>query len=1269
MTETTRYTAAFRLTGALAAAVAVEWTEGAAPLASGDGWEACVKLPDGAWRFASHAIGTGAGAHWRGPGLFANIGLRYRLSATGPWSPVSAGRKEIVLVEVSEESAGAPPALTAAQWTAPEALALGDGRSGATVRLLGVGAEALRWTLAETPGEADWSACVPLGDGRWRLEGLAAPGGTTLAGIGLSRRRTAGGAWSPAPSERKALAAPLLLVAPLALLAPSFSGTGVIGAALTLSTGLWSGTPAPAVTWEWLRDGSPIAGATGTRYVPTAADDRAALSARVTAASVAGTVVAMAGPVTALYAPPTVSGTLPEEIYDQGTGIQSVAAASVFQGGGLSFSVSGAGATIDASTGLVSIPTETALAATITVTATNSGGSASASFPVTVEAEEVAPPAAVAAGEWDVTWDTDPVVTDKATWHIRILSGPALGATRLYFRGEASATLAQGPGNGFHACVKHPTKANVWVTRSGLEGVVADWLWVNSSIAKYNILGQTKSQVIIYTLDDLAIPAAEALYSAPSAVVTKAVALEPKVGDYILAPYFTAAQKAAGGLPCDTEQVCLAFARARTEPARIYAGGDMHGIWVSVDSGRSWNTLRNRGLGHPNVYGLEVDPTDANKVFAIVGARYSSNRENGGIHRSLDGGLTWERVFVWTGTGEPRKVTRRLAYAPSTAAGGTDRIRWYAVYDSSDQFSANTNTAVPGLITSADGGATWAKVGDLAEARFGKDIYGCRVHPTVATRLYTWGTAGLIRIENAHQGDGSATVMSGTGGLPAGAVRGDLYLSADGATMIVAVLGKGVYKSVNGGTSWTALLSWSDATHCAVNEGNPNYIFAYAQGANSGPNPRISHDGGASWFQPTTQAGFTGLGGKALIGGTEPWILPDPSNPLRAVCHAHADFMGTEDGGRTWSAADSAYFCGTHHCSYATPHGFHPTDPLKYALPMIDRHLLLTDDGGVTNRISSFADVEGYTHGTVNGVAMHPDGKHMIACVNTGTKGQLCYTEDGGESWATTDAGDKLRMWLGYDAGNPNYAYQFTKRSSNMGKTWSELPNLPAECVIVGVSRTAVNGCSVLYAMDLGASSNSAGTKKKLYKSLDRGDSWSLVTTVSYSFRANSDVRVVFRIHPKDPHVIFTKGASVNDQSSIRRWDTGKASLVTTDFPVLAVDRPSGPFYAFGFTVDGYDPNVMYFLSNQYNTGNCLYMSRDAGASWTNISAGFPNITATSSGIEVHPLTGVLYVGTANGMFARRPPYAAPTPDNTFDLILAAYPNWDHNRHFEKAYW
>jgi hypothetical protein len=102
-----RYTAAFRLRGALASAVAVEWTDAAQPRASNAGWEACVRLPNGDWRFADHD-GPAAPGSWREPGLFANIGLRYRLSASGPWSPVSATRKAIVLGGGAEEPVTPP---------------------------------------------------------------------------------------------------------------------------------------------------------------------------------------------------------------------------------------------------------------------------------------------------------------------------------------------------------------------------------------------------------------------------------------------------------------------------------------------------------------------------------------------------------------------------------------------------------------------------------------------------------------------------------------------------------------------------------------------------------------------------------------------------------------------------------------------------------------------------------------------------------------------------------------------------------------------------------------------------------------------------------------------------------------------------------------------------------------------------------------------------------------------------------------------------------
>ena len=58
------------------------------------------------------------------------------------------------------------------------------------------------------------------------------------------------------------------------------------------------------------------------------------------------------------YAAPVAKGGLADEVFDLGSGVQTVAAAADFTGAGLVFSVTGAGATIDAATGLVSIPTD-----------------------------------------------------------------------------------------------------------------------------------------------------------------------------------------------------------------------------------------------------------------------------------------------------------------------------------------------------------------------------------------------------------------------------------------------------------------------------------------------------------------------------------------------------------------------------------------------------------------------------------------------------------------------------------------------------------------------------------------------------------------------------------------------------------------------------------------------------------------------------------------------------------------------------------------------
>lgn len=64
--------------------------------------------------------------------------------------------------------------------------------------------------------------------------------------------------------------------------APIVSGTAEVGSPLTASTGTWTPTPT-SFGYQWLADGTPIAGATGTSYTPVAGDVGRRISVTVTA--------------------------------------------------------------------------------------------------------------------------------------------------------------------------------------------------------------------------------------------------------------------------------------------------------------------------------------------------------------------------------------------------------------------------------------------------------------------------------------------------------------------------------------------------------------------------------------------------------------------------------------------------------------------------------------------------------------------------------------------------------------------------------------------------------------------------------------------------------------------------------------------------------------------------------------------------------------------------------------------------------------------------
>jgi hypothetical protein len=189
---------------------------------------------------------------------------------------------------------------------------------------------------------------------------------------------------------------------PEATTAPGLSGAGRVGAPLVADPGDWTGEP--AITLQWLREGAPIAGATGIEFVPGDADDGMRIACRATATNAAGSVSAETPAVRVVQVAPLVLTPLADRVLPVAEGVVEIAAAEAFAGRGLRFAVTGGGAAIDPATGVIAIPTGTARAAEpVTVTAANSGGAAETAFALRVLAApgtQAAPaPAVFALGE------------------------------------------------------------------------------------------------------------------------------------------------------------------------------------------------------------------------------------------------------------------------------------------------------------------------------------------------------------------------------------------------------------------------------------------------------------------------------------------------------------------------------------------------------------------------------------------------------------------------------------------------------------------------------------------------------------------------------------------------------------------------------------------------------------------------------------------------------------------------------------------------------
>ena len=210
---------------------------------------------------------------------------------------------------------------------------------------------------------------------------------------------------------------------------------------------------------------------------------------------------------------------------------------------------------------------------------------------------------------------------------------------------------------------------------------------------------------------------------------------------------------------------------------------------------------------------------------------------------------------------------------------------------------------------------------------------------------------------------------------------------------------RGVYKTTDGGESWTKVLGegeWTGATDLLLDPRNPDRLYAATWdrhrtvaaylGGGPGSGLHVSEDGGESWTELTTGLPNSNMG---KIG-----LALSPQNPDRVYAAIELDrttggvFM-SEDRGRSWRKMSDAVSGGTgpHYYQelYASPHH-------EGRLFLVSNYMLVSEDHGATFEQMNVDN----KHVDDHAVAFRPSDPDYVII---GTDGGLYESFDDTDTW------------------------------------------------------------------------------------------------------------------------------------------------------------------------------------------------------------------------------------------------------------------------------
>ncbi len=384
-----------------------------------------------------------------------------------------------------------------------------------------------------------------------------------------------------------------------------------------------------------------------------------------------------------------------------------------------------------------------------------------------------------------------------------------------------------------------------------------------------------------------------------------------------------------------------------------------------------------------------------------------------------------------------------------------------------------------------------------------------------------------------------------------------------------------------------------DVRSLAYDPANPNRILL---GTSAGQ-LFLSQDGGNSW----NLFAHLGPGDDYVLDH----IIFDPAHSATIYVAGwslynadEGDVFRSDDGGRTWRTLQAVHGKSIRALSMA------PSDPNTLVIGALDGVFRSRNGGETWERISpeNQAEIK-----NIESIAIDPVNPDIIYA---GTWHLPWKTDDGGASWHSISKGiafDSDMFSIIVDPKNPDTVYASAcsgmYRSDNKAEYFHRISlTLPHSAMRTRVLKQDPQRPAVVY----------AGTTGGLWKTLDRGAKWTLVTDDSVIV---NDVM----IDPRNPQRVLV----ATDRGGVLASDDGFA---TYD----ASNRGFAHRVIGGVVVDNKDPNRIYVgVVNDKSLGG-FFVSNDGGATWSQSNRGMDerDILSLQQADD-----GVIFAGTNHGIF------------------------------------